>query len=121
MSKTMYNGKKCIVCGWFVVGIGVNPPNAHEIASKMVEPYTKWQEYGEYMTKQGEPIYCELCMHGLMGNGLEYIWNGENLLVFDENDEEYHEPPSNVYNPITNHQVQFKFIQNDGRWLAITK
>lgn len=121
MTIHMYNGKKCIVCGWFVIGTGVNPPNPHAIASKMVEPVCKWNEHDEYMTKQCEPIYCELCLIGLMGNGLEYVWNGVELLVFNGNDGEYHEPTTKTYNPIANNQISFKYIKRRGKWMATIK
>lgn len=116
MTNAMQTCKKCIVCGHFVIGIGANPPNAHEMASKMVEPVCKWVENDQYMQKSGEPIYCELCLTGLMGNGGKYMWNGEELMVFDENDEEYHEPTKNTYVPHKNSQIWFVFNNNTHRW-----
>lgn len=106
--------KKCIVCGH-------NTLKLYAINVNMVEPVVKWQESDEYQTEQGEPGCCELCMDGIMSQQGEYMWNGEILMVFDANDEEYHQHHGKTYRPHGNRRIQFEYDERSERWQVMVR
>jgi hypothetical protein len=62
---------------------------------------------------------CDLCLYGLMYNAMEYMWNGVNLLVFDESDGEYHEFHGTTYIPNNVWMIQFEFDETTHKWVAM--
>lgn len=94
--------QKCTICGW-----------------NMVEPYTIPSNVMETMhndIKHGEPVCCELCMIGIYAQLDEYIWNGVELIVFNQKEEEYIKPVGNVWIPSKNGQIKFMYDERTLKW-----
>lgn len=71
--------------------------------------------------KKHDGACCELCMIGIYAQLHEYIWDGVNLVVFDENDGEYHEPDGNEYIPSTHGQIKFMYDERTMKWYVTVK
>jgi len=101
---------------------------AHLIPTKVVKMWHEWDETGanqeivaEYTVKCGihpVPAICELCWTGLCQSGEEYIWDGVNLLVYDQTSQEYHERKGIYYKPTGTSRIVFIKDEITKNWVT---
>jgi hypothetical protein len=112
---------KCVVCGQKFSEHSVKVLNPVTIAMNLVANPYNWVESEEYCTESGDPAFCELCVIGLMGSGWRYMWNGTDLMVYDEKEEEFIERRGDRYRPAYPTQIQFEKDKESGKWIAVAR
>lgn len=58
---------------------------------------------------------CELCWIAMINNGMEYIWDGVNLLVYDESEQEFVETHKRRWKPTKRIGITFEQCES-GKW-----
>jgi hypothetical protein len=98
---------KCPICGWNALEWHQIPPKVMELMHDDV--------------KHGESMCCELCMIGIYAQLDEYIWNGVDLIVYDEKEGEYTKPVGNVWKPSKPGSIQFVYDERRMKWMVTVK
>lgn len=122
---------KCVICGMKSHDWMQNRLHSIEDAwnvIKMVDndmkPIAQWANDVECTTTIANrpiPFVCELDWIAMTSKCGEFIWDGEMLLVYDYNDQEYHEWPLVIFKPSINHQIYFKYNERSKRWMTMPR
>lgn len=108
---------KCVICG--------------NIMAKAVEPTPKLMELILNSVKEDvldkskqDPCdweCCELCWYGVIHSGWDYVWNGVDLMVYDEKEGEWFEFSGTVYKPARTGAIQFEYSKASQTWMAMPR
>jgi len=105
---------KCIVCGNTMLEHHCIHDNMYDLVYMMdTMVLNKLETDGLHI--------CELCWIAMCANGNDYIWDGVNLLVFNQNDGEYHERRGNQYKPTSTSRIVFERCATSNKWVAMPK
>lgn len=74
----------------------------------------KWQKYSF-------PYVCQLCWYGIVQNYQDYIWDGVNLLVFNQTRQEFVVPSGDEYFPVGTSRIKFKLDETTKKWVAMPR
>ena len=121
------NMKKCVICQQNCM----EPDETYQMAWDVIKTILNqmdcmpnWYELEETTTfhlNHIVPVICELCLIGMMNTNQEYIWDGTILLVYDGNDQEYHEYHGKCYKPKSTIQIQFEYDERRQKWIAMPR
>lgn len=108
---------KCMICGC-----------SHAKWSKMEQNMINWvvnqlnpDEADQISQMPDEMAICELDWYGMVYSGEEYVWDGVNLLVYNESEEEYVEPTKSVWKPSSPVYIQFEKDEVSKKWQVMPR
>lgn len=109
--------KECIVCSQDMLKVVETTP----IMAQHIYNTVKQSILDKNHVDPCDYMVCELCWYGLMYNGVEYMWNGQDLMVFDEKEGEYVEPHKSVWKPSNPVAIQFEWCEISKMWVTMPR
>lgn len=102
---------KCSICGHESARMMGNSPELIVLVMNTIDQDVLYEN-------QPDPCEwdcCELCWYATVNNGMGFMWNGVNLMVWDREEEEFIEPDVKVWRPASPVWIQFEKDEN-GKW-----
>ena len=108
---------KCIVCGGNVANM--DDYNANPLFhAQMVKLVMKHIDDIAIGAELDDMVVCELCTIAIINNGMEYMWDGKILLVWNKYEQEWFEPTKPTWKPIVTKQIVFKYDETIQKWVV---